>query len=356
MALGEQIAVLDGLAALDPNDGRIGQVRARVDQYGRPVMPNVLRRMNVIAPAEGANYGGGSSYYPGGPLLPSTIGLADVPSMLPPAMNVISPSHGVNYGGGSSYAPGLPILPSTVGLVGLASRLIEGGYGRAGLGASAINNGYGRAGLGSTGTAVDEDLAAAAEAVEVARKLDPNDGRIGQFAPQVDEYGKRVMPGVLARSNVLDPSEGANYGGGSSYFPGGPLTPSNSGLAGFAACGCPPGLGDARLIAGGYGRAGLGALTAVQRNVLMSKLAYHNQQAGLERRRMAIAAQGKSVASRNAYAAAQQRLAVHIAAMKTIAARLNGKPAPSGAVRVLKKAAAKRQPVVTTPPGTEMWR
>jgi hypothetical protein len=231
--LGEQIAVLDGLSALDPNDGRIGQARARVNQYAKFVMRNVLVKRNMIQASNGANYSGGSNYFPGGPLLPSTIGLADFPGVLPGRRNVIDPSFGVNHMGGSSYAPRMPLLPSNAGL---AASLIEGGYGRAGLGASLINGGYGRAGLGATGTSVDEDLAGAAEAIAYARNVDPNDGRIGQTRARVDEYGRRVMPGVLERSNVIDPSEGGNYGGGSNYFPGGPLTPSNSGLAGCASC------------------------------------------------------------------------------------------------------------------------
>jgi hypothetical protein len=122
------------------------------------------------------------------------------------------------------------LLPSSAGL---AAALIEGGYGRAGLGASLIAGGYGRAGLGQTGSAVDEDLAAASEVLETVRQLDPRDGRTGQRRAQVDEYGRPVMPGVLARSNVLDASEGGNYSGGSNYAPGLPLLPSSSGLAGF---------------------------------------------------------------------------------------------------------------------------
>jgi len=227
--LGEQIAVLDGLSVLDPNDGRIGQQRARVNQYARRVMRDVMAKRNMISAANGANYGGGSNYFPGGPLMPSSVGLADFPSSLPQRFNVISPSGGVNYGGGSSYAPGLPLLPSSSGL---ANDLIDRGYGRAGLGASLINGGYGRAGLGGTGSAVDEDLAAAAESIAVARRLDPNDGRLGQRRARVDQYGRPVRPGVLERTNVLDPSEGANYGGGSDYYPGSPLLPSSGGLAG----------------------------------------------------------------------------------------------------------------------------
>jgi hypothetical protein len=226
--LGEQIAVLDGLSVLDPNDGRIGQQRARVNQYARRVMRDVLAKRRMISAANGANYSGGSNYFPGSPLMPSSVGLADFPSTLPQRYNVISPSGGVNYGGGSSYARGLPLLPSSAGL---ANTLIDGGYGRAGLGASLINGGYGRAGLGGTGSAVDEDLAAAAESIAVARRLDPRDGRLGQQRARVDQYGRQVRPGVLDRTNVIDPSEGANYGGGSNYFPRGPVMPSAVGLA-----------------------------------------------------------------------------------------------------------------------------
>lgn len=267
MSLGEQIAVLDGLAALDPNDGRIGQQRAQVDQYGRVVMPGVIARNNVLDASDGANFSGGSSYAPGLPLLPSSVGLAglgqvppqvyagaaapfvapwlprpgkpffgsrpgfgNIPGVLPLRKHVIDYSGGANYSGGSDYVPGLPLLPSSSGL---ADAFIKGGYGRAGLGAPYIAGGYGRAGLGQTGTAVDEDLAAASEAVELGRAMDTNDGRIGQQRAQVDEYGNKVMPGVLARSNVLDASEGANYSGGSAYAPGLPLLPSSVGLAGL---------------------------------------------------------------------------------------------------------------------------
>ena len=233
--LGEQIAVLDGLDALDPNDGRLGQRRASVLHNARQVMPGVIRRRHVLDASEGANYSGGSSYAPGLPLLPSSVGLAGlgvIPSVLPTRRHVVDYSGGANYSGGSSYAPGMPLLPSSAGL---AADFIGGGYGRAGLGV--MNGEYGRAGLGSTGAAADEDLAGAAEAIATARALDPNDGRIGQRQAQVDEYGRVVMPGVLSRSNVLDPSEGANYSGGSSYAPGLPLLPSSVGLAGLEGLG-----------------------------------------------------------------------------------------------------------------------
>lgn len=283
--LGEQIAVLDGLAAfepggkrpkINPRDGRLGQQRARVDQYGRLIMRDVLARTNVIDPSGGANYSGGSSYAERLPLMPSSIGLAGIPSVLPPKRNVIDPSGGANYTGGSSYAPRMPLMLSSAGLadplidggygragLGLAAALIEGGYGRAGLGAPLIEGGYGRAGLGSTGCMADEDLASAAEAIAVERqatgqmapgervpraamvrapRINPQDGRLGQQRARVDQYGRLIMRNVLARTNVIDASGGANYSGGSSYAPRLPLMPSTVGLAGFAGC-APCGLG-----------------------------------------------------------------------------------------------------------------
>ena len=51
--LGEQIAVLDGLDAMDPNDGRIGQRRASVTQYGSYLMPGVMVRKNVLDASDG---------------------------------------------------------------------------------------------------------------------------------------------------------------------------------------------------------------------------------------------------------------------------------------------------------------
>jgi hypothetical protein len=247
--LGEQIAVLDGLDAFNPNDGRIGQMRASVTQYSRAVMPGVTRRMNVIDASEGANYSGGSSYHPRLPLMPSSVGLAGyslgaIPSVLPTRRHVIDYSGGAQYSGGSSWVPGLPLLPSSSGL---ADDFIRGGYGRAGLGAGLVEDGYGRAGLGQTGSAADEDLAGAAEAVATERAYSPSDGRIGQQRAQVDEYGRPVMPGVLARSNVIDASEGANYSGGSSYHPMLPLMPSSVGLAGLGAYDELDGLSDAYL-------------------------------------------------------------------------------------------------------------
>lgn len=256
--LGEQIAVLDGLSALDPSDGRIGQARASATQYARQIMPGVLARRNVLDASGGANYGGGSSYAAGLPLLPSNVGLAglgrayrlspsmeaarrrwvqqqrakrglgSLPGVLPPMMNVIDPSGGANYTGGSDWTPGMPL---TVSSAGLAAALIQGGYGRAGLGASFIQGGYGRAGLGQTNSAADEDLAGLAEMAELSRAL--GDGRISQTRAQVDEYGRAIMPGVLARSNVIDASDGGNYSGGSAYAPGLPLLPSSVGLAGL---------------------------------------------------------------------------------------------------------------------------
>jgi hypothetical protein len=123
--------------------------------------------------------------------------------------DVLDASEGANYAGGSSYAKGLPLGPSTWGLAELRGDL------------------------------ADQDLM-----------------RYSQITS--------MLP---VRKDVVDPSGGANYSGGSNYVPGMPLV--TSGDAGLAASGPSliqggygyPGLGRAAWAAGGqggYGRAGLG--------------------------------------------------------------------------------------------------
>lgn len=246
-AFGEQIAVLDGFedgsSSIDYDtsemDGRIGQARADAAQYAQvtargPAGIIATRRRNVIDASGGANYSGGSSYAPRLPLLPSTVGLAAIPSVLPPRTNVINPSQGANYSGGSSWTGGMPLISSNSGL---AASLIAGGYGRDGLGRGlAANEGYGRAGLGQPMSGADNDLCGAFAAVELSR-MDPSDGRIGQERARVDQYARMVAPNVLVKTNVIDPSGGANYSGGSSWTGGIPLISSNAGLAGLDAMG-----------------------------------------------------------------------------------------------------------------------
>ena len=255
-AFGEQIAVLDGFeegsSSIDydtsESDGRIGQMRADASQYAEvtargPAGITATRRMNVLDASSGANYAGGSAYAPGLPLLPSTVGLAAIPSVLPPRMNVIDPSGGANYSGGSSWSGGIPLISSNSGL---AAALIQGGYGRDGLGRvrcggrslrglAGRNDGYGRAGLGQPMAGADNDLCGAFASIELGRlsDMDPNDGRTGQDRARVDQYARMVAPNVLVKTNVIDPSGGANYSGGSSWTGGIPLISSNSGLAGL---------------------------------------------------------------------------------------------------------------------------
>ena len=244
--LGEQIAVLDGLNGFEDgsstidydtseSDGRIGQMRADAAQYAQvtargPAGIIATRRRNVIDASGGANYSGGSSYAPRLPLLPSSVGLAGIPSVLPTKRGVIDYSGGANYSGGSSWTSRLPLTPSNAGLAG---SLISGGYGREGLG----DEGYGRAGLGSPMRGADSDLCGAFASIELGRlgAMDPNDGRIGQNPAAVDQYARMIAPNVLVKQNVIDPSGGANYTGGSTYAPGMPLIVSNAGLAGLDA-------------------------------------------------------------------------------------------------------------------------
>lgn len=248
MPFGDEIAVLDGLdlgglAMMSINDGRIGRKPASVSQYAKPVSRNVTLRRNVIDPSKGANYGGGSSYAPRMPLMPSTVGLADadlveysrVVNVLPPRKGVIDPSGGANYSGGSNYAPGMPLVTS--GDPGLADArpLIKGGYGLPGFGDARgplMDGSYGSAGMGRYDTYSDFDgVPLGALDAFFGSSISIEDGRIGRNPASGGEYAKFMGHSTAMRQNVIDPSEGANYGGGSSYAPRLPLMPSSVGLA-----------------------------------------------------------------------------------------------------------------------------
>lgn len=258
--LGEEIAVLDGLDGVE--DGRIGRSPASGAEYAKRKLHNFETRRNVLDASEGGNYSGGSSYAPGLPLLPSSVGLAGladsdlinyskITNVLPPKKNVVDPSGGANYTGGSSYAPGMPLVVS--GDPGLAAMMqpesyddfaqldpslptIKGGYGREGLGGSLIKGGYGKAGLGRTDMYSDFDGLALADVDRtVGSSLEIEDGRIGRSPASGGEYANRAAHNFETRRNVIDASEGANYSGGSSYAPGLPLMPSSVGLAGLDA-------------------------------------------------------------------------------------------------------------------------
>ena len=217
--LGDEIAVLDGLDAFEIEDGRIGRRPATGAEYAKQVGTGLELRRNVIDGSEGANYSGGSSSAPGIlPLMPSSVGLASdladkdllnylrTTSTLPPRTDVIDPSIGANYTGGSSAVPqDIPLMPSSVGLAGCA-----GGCGC-----------YDGVPLS------DIDLA-------FGSLIEIEDVRIGRTPATGAEYAKRVGSSLEIRRNVVDPSEGANYSGGSSSVPEYiPLMPSSVGLAGL---------------------------------------------------------------------------------------------------------------------------
>lgn len=105
----EQIAVLDGMSVVA--DGGYG---------GREFTPEA---------GAGANYGGGSSWHPFNPTLPSSEGLAGGVGGLSNALSLsienyggreFSPEAGggANYGGGSNWHPYNPTVPSSEGLAG----------------------------------------------------------------------------------------------------------------------------------------------------------------------------------------------------------------------------------------------
>jgi len=97
---------------------------------------NPMPKHALIDPSEGGTYGGGSSYYPGGTLLSSSAGLAADMAALDggakhafqsqrmspigsPRELLIDPSGGSTFMGGSSFYPGAPLLASSAGLAGL---------------------------------------------------------------------------------------------------------------------------------------------------------------------------------------------------------------------------------------------
>ncbi len=264
--LADEIAVLDGLdfAALSADlvsasDGRIGRDRATGREYANVVNAGYQTKDNVIDYSGGANYSGGSSFFPGTPLMPSTVGLADadlvnyskITNVLPPRKNVVDPSGGANYTGGSSFAPGMPLVVSDAGL---AANLIDGGYGKAGLGrlaARLIDGGYGKAGLGKASYDTYDDFAGVPLSMldgVFGSTISIEDGRIGRTPATGTEYAKVINSGYQVKQNVIDPSGGANYSGGSSFAPGFPLMPSSAGLAELSVADTLDGLSDAVLL------------------------------------------------------------------------------------------------------------
>jgi hypothetical protein len=168
------------------------------------------RGASALSIAAGGTVSGGSSWEPGIPTLYGSAGLAadydltdkmdrlpndlsnperdflnymnDIPINLPSRKKIIDASRGANYSGGSSYSPGLPLTPSNAGLAGAGSRLQN----------------------------IKERIA---------------------MRQQMNLRVQQVGQNYQVRNNVIDPSAGANYGGGSTYYPGSPLLPSSAGLA-----------------------------------------------------------------------------------------------------------------------------
>ena len=71
------LSTLGGLGDMSTKEGRIGTVPAAGTEYARQAESGYLTRSNVIDAGEGALYQGGSSYAPGLPLMPSSVGLAE---------------------------------------------------------------------------------------------------------------------------------------------------------------------------------------------------------------------------------------------------------------------------------------
>ena len=211
--LGDEIAVLDGLDGFGMTPTGPATGRSSPSRY---VAPFSTVRRNVIDPSEGGTYGGGSSWAPGLPTMPSAVGLAGIASgVLPPRKNVIDPSGGALYTGGSSWTGGIPLTPSNAGLAG--------GHiptGRADTYADFAGLPTGRADTYADFAALDAYFEAAGSS------MTPTGPATGRSSPS-----RYVAPFATVRRNVIDPSEGGTYGGGSSWAPRMPLLPSTVGLA-----------------------------------------------------------------------------------------------------------------------------
>ncbi len=171
----------------------------------------------------GANYSGGSDWYPGAPVYPSSEGLAggytvDVMRRNP------SGSNGANYSGGSDWFPGAPVYPSSEGL---AATKRYGEY----------DSPYGNMkGACVARNPVTGDCAA-------FKGVDPMDPfaeymqtdpyNPAQPGDEYDAYLAAFRTSHYDVQRVRSPSAsgGANYSGGSDWFPGAPVYPSSEGLA-----------------------------------------------------------------------------------------------------------------------------
>jgi hypothetical protein len=224
--LGDEIAVLDGLDGFGMTPTGPATGRSSPSRY---VAPFSTVRRNVIDPSEGGNYGGGSNWAPGMPVMPSAVGLAgdfadaDLRSIatgvLPPRTNVIDPSGGALYSGGSSWTGGMPLTPSNAGLAGgLPTGRADSYADFHGLSGGPIPTG--RADTYGDFASLDAYFEAAGSS------MTPTGPSTGRSSPS-----RYITPFATVRRNVIDPSEGANYGGGSNYAPRMPLLPSTVGLA-----------------------------------------------------------------------------------------------------------------------------
>jgi len=159
----------------------------------------------------GANQQGGSDWFPGAPLYPSSEGLAGGYLVERQKLNP-SGSAGANYGGGSSWPDGFPTYPSSEGLAGgrcVAHNPATGQCSAFRSGLTGVNPADPYAeymqndpySANEPGDSYDAYLAAFTKSAYVAERMNPS------------------------------ASGGANYGGGSSWAPGFPVTQSSEGLA-----------------------------------------------------------------------------------------------------------------------------
>ncbi len=127
-----------------------------------------------------------------------------------------SGSAGANYSGGSSFYPGAPTMPSSEGLAGM-----EEGW---------MND-------PTPQTQPQDEYAGYLAAFSASPYVVTGDAGDGDAAAMTGYQGRSFDSSAGYVGSQINPSgsAGANYSGGSSFYPGAPTYPSSEGLAGVLA-------------------------------------------------------------------------------------------------------------------------
>jgi hypothetical protein len=206
----DMIAVLDGLIANPNTQQGSGWTTRNVSGSG------------------GANYGGGSSYYPGNPTMPSSEGLA---GMEQGWMDDTTPQREPQddyagylaaFNGGSYVVSGVGDSDATQA-TGYQGRSLTSQAGWVGTDRNVSGSGGANYGGGSSWYAGNPTMPSSEGLASLERAF--------YGAPRIQSADAMYRAPSGYETRNVSASGGANYSGGSSYFPGAPTMPSSEGLA-----------------------------------------------------------------------------------------------------------------------------